>query len=198
MWGFRQTASMIIAAAFAAIIASCGTPATMGAPGHANHGGPIQDVPVREYKLGPGDQLHVVVFGQSGLSGQFVVSVQGTIAYPLIGDIQASGLTVNAFSQALVARLREGYVREPNVSVEITTYRPFYILGEVRNPGTYPFSPGLTVVRAVATAGGFTDRANTRRVFVQHSDETAERQYLLTTGTPVEPGDTVRIPERLF
>ncbi|MES1156680.1 MAG: polysaccharide biosynthesis/export family protein [Alphaproteobacteria bacterium] len=150
-----------------------------------------------EYKLGPGDQLRVTVFGEADLSGLFVVSTQGTIAYPLTGPVNAAGLTLSELTAQLRTDL-QAYVREPNVSVEVATYRPFFILGEVNHPGTYPYSPHLTALNAVATAGGFTYRANEHRIFIKHADESNEREYQLSNSTPILPGDTVRIGERLF
>ncbi len=150
-----------------------------------------------EYRLGPGDQLRITVFNEAELTGQYVVGSQGTISYPLVGTVQASGLTLAEFSQALQEALG-AYIRQPNVSVEVANYRPFFILGEVQRPGTYPYSANLTVLNAVATAGGFTYRANQGRVYIRHANEAQERVYELTIATPVLPGDTIRIGERLF
>src|SRR5690606_1743842 len=116
---------------------------------------------------------------------------------PLVGTVQASGLTLSEFSLILQEALSE-YIRQPNVSVEVANYRPFFILGEVQRPGTYPYSANLTVLNAVATAGGFTYRANQGRVYIRHANEPQERAYELTIATPVLPGDTIRIGERLF
>jgi polysaccharide export outer membrane protein len=157
---------------------------------------PLQEFDA-EYRLGPGDQLRVIVFGEPQLSDTFVVGSQGSISYPLIGEVQASGLTIPEFSGSLQTELSR-YLRSPNVSVEVANYRPFFILGEVQRPGTYAYSANLTVHNAVATAGGFTYRANTRRVFIKHANEAEEREYALTSATPVLPGDTVRISERRF
>jgi len=154
-------------------------------------------VETAEYKLGPGDQIRITVFNEPDLTGPFTVGSQGTIAYPLVGSIRAGGLTIPEFTQALQTALAE-YVRSPSVAVEITNYRPFFILGEVQRPGTYAYSADLTVLNAVATAGGFTYRANRGRVFIRRASETVEREYQLTVATPVLPGDTVRIGERLF
>jgi polysaccharide export outer membrane protein len=137
------------------------------------------------------------VFGEADLTGQFVVGSQGSVAYPLVGEVQAAGLTLQEFTDQLRRKLTS-FIRQPIVSVEVTNYRPFFILGEVSRPGTYPYAARLTVQNAVATAGGFTYRANQRRVFIKHADEEVEREYELTTTTPVLPGDTVRIPERRF
>lgn len=157
----------------------------------------LETAAATEYRLGPGDQLRIIVFGEADLTGPYVVSTQGTIAYPLVGSVQAAGLTVSAFTQQLQHQL-EAYVRAPNVSVEVANYRPFFILGEVNRPGTYPYSPHLTVQNAVATAGGFTYRANKGRVYIKHADEPEEHLYNLDNNTPVMPGDTVRIGERFF
>lgn len=150
-----------------------------------------------EYRLGPGDQIRITVFNEPDLTGPFTVGAQGMIAYPLVGSIRAGGLTVPEFTTALQAALST-YVRNPSVAVEITNYRPFFILGEVQRPGQYAYSANLTVPNAVATAGGFTYRANRGRVFITRANETVEREYPLTVATPVLPGDTVRIGERLF
>jgi polysaccharide export outer membrane protein len=171
-------------------MAACGT--TSAAESIATPSAPTTD-----YRLGPADQLRITVFNEPGLTGQFVVGSQGTVAYPLVGDIRAAGLTVAEFTDALRTALSQ-YVRSPSVSVEIANYRPFFILGEVTRPGTYPYSVELTVLNAVATAGGFTYRANQHRVFIRHANESNERSYPLTPSTPVLPGDTVRIGERLF
>jgi len=152
---------------------------------------------VHEYRLGPGDRLRISVYGEAELTGEFVVSTTGVISYPLIGDQPAQGKTVAEFTESLRTALTR-YVLRPNMSIEVLNYRPFFILGEVQEPGTYPYSGGLNVMNAVATAGGFSYRADTRRVFIKHADEVAEREYAVTSTTPVLPGDTIRIPERRF
>lgn len=150
-----------------------------------------------DYRLGAGDQVRITVFNEPELTGQYVVGSSGTIAYPLVGSVTAAGKTVPEFTETLQAALQT-YVRSPSVSVEVTNYRPFFILGEVQRPGTYPYSANLTVLNAVATAGGFTYRANERRVFIRHASGGSELEYPLLPSTPVLPGDTVRIGERLF
>lgn len=152
-----------------------------------------------DYKLGPGDKVRVIVFGEESLSGEFLVpGGAGTIAYPLIGDVQTAGLTVPQLQAALETKLRDGILKEPHVSIEVLNYRPFYILGEVVKPGEYPYTNGLTVMNAVATANGFTYRANTRKVYIKRANAPSESELSLTTATPVEPGDTIRIGERFF
>jgi len=141
--------------------------------------------------------MRVAVFGETELTGQYVVNAQGHVAFPLVGEVPAAGQTLNEFNASLTEALRT-IIRNPSVSVEVTNYRPYFILGEVRTPGTYPYAANLTVVNAVATAQGFTHRANRGSVFIKHAHENAERRYRLTTTTPVQPGDTVRIAERHF
>lgn len=161
----------------------------------------VAATPVRtetSYKLGPGDKLRVITFGEERLSGEFTVNERGLVSLPLVGDIRAGGLTLESFSGEVKTALANGYLNNPRVSVEVLNYRPFYILGEVGKPGEYPFINGLTVINAVATAGGFTYRANIHRVFVRGQNETKEHVESLTSLSSVHPGDTIRIPERLF
>ena len=150
------------------------------------------------YKLGPGDKLRLITFGEERLSGEFTVNERGLVSLPLIGDVKAGGLTLDGFSDEVRTALTGGYLKNPRISVEVLNYRPFYILGEVAKPGEYPFTNGLTVTNAVATAGGFSYRANIHRVFVRGQNEQSEHAEPLTSLTPVHPGDTIRIPERRF
>ncbi|MBL8544356.1 MAG: polysaccharide export protein [Hyphomonadaceae bacterium] len=189
----RFLARWLLAALALALCACAGA----GPVRSGDESSPAQVAQAADYRMGPGDRLRISVFGESELTGEFVVSSNGMVSYPLIGDHQAQGKTLNEFTDSLRAALQR-YVLQPNISVEVMNYRPFFILGEVENPGTYPYSAGLNVMNAVATAGGFSYRADTRRVFIKHADEIAERAYLLTSTTPVLPGDTVRIPERRF
>lgn len=151
-----------------------------------------------EYRLGSGDRLRVIVFGEDTLSGEYTVDGSGAVSLPLIGEVRAGGLSLREFQRAVEASLREGYLNDPRVSAEVMNFRPFYIMGEVREPGEYPFTSGLTVVNAVATAGGFSYRANTRVVFIKRAGSDREVEYPLTVNTPVQPGDTIRIGERFF
>jgi polysaccharide export outer membrane protein len=154
------------------------------------------DIPA--YKLGSGDRIRLLTFGEADLTGEFEVTGAGTVDLPLIGEIHAAGLTTAEFSAAVEAALRKGFLVNPQVSVAILNYRPFYILGEVAKPGEYPFTSGLTVRNAVATANGFTYRADTKHVYIKRANDTRERRYDLTTSTVVAPGDTIRIGERYF
>lgn len=151
-----------------------------------------------DYQLGVADELRITVFNEPNLSGQFVVNSNGMLSLPLIGEVRAAGITVDQLRNQITTRLGDGYLLNPKVSLQVLTYRPFYILGEVNKPGKYPYSTGLTVLNAVATAEGFTYRANKRKVFVKHAGSNEERQVALTPATPVQPGDTIRIGERYF
>jgi polysaccharide export outer membrane protein len=151
-----------------------------------------------DYVLGAGDKVRVTVYGEDSLSGEFVVAGNGKISFPLIGEVQAAGLTVKDFLTQVTTLLSDGYIRDPKVNAEVLNYRPFYILGEVNKPGEYPYTNGLTVLNAIATAGGFTYRANTKSVFIRRANESSEHAYLLSTVPSVAPGDTIRIAERFF
>ena len=150
------------------------------------------------YVLGSGDQLRIIVFGEDNLSGEFFVDGAGMVSLPLVGEVPAAGKTVAQFRSELESRLSDGYLNDPRVSAEVLNYRPFYILGEVEESGEYPYTDGLTVMNAVARAGGFTYRANTRTVFIKRADTDAEVELPLNATLRVMPGDTIRIAERFF
>ncbi|OYW82908.1 MAG: polysaccharide biosynthesis protein [Asticcacaulis sp. 32-58-5] len=150
------------------------------------------------YRMGADDKIRVIVFGEPDLSGEFVVNGQGTVALPLIGEIKASGLTVTELQDQYAAVLREGYLKDPRVSIEVLTFRPFYVLGEVSRPGEYPYVNGMTVMNAIARAQGFTYRANKKRIYIKSADSTEERAVELTQTLTVQPGDTIRVAERYF
>lgn len=152
----------------------------------------------RTYQLGGGDKLRIITFGEDKFSGEFLVSGEGFITFPLLGPISVAGQTAADVAMILTQRLEAEYLREPKVSVEIINFRPIYILGEVSRPGEYPFVEGMTFYIAVAKAGGFTYRANSRRAYVRHENETQEKRIRIDSGTAVFPGDTIRIPQSYF
>jgi protein involved in polysaccharide export with SLBB domain len=183
----------LIPALFAA---ACATSYSSGTRAVDGSGKPAASA---EYQLGPGDQVHLNVYAEPQLSGDYTVSPMGTVAVPLIGEAPAAGLTTTSLAKAVAAGLKkEGVMKHPQVTAQVIAFRPFYILGEVSKPGAYPYSAALTVLSAVATAGGFTYRANTRAVFIKHGDQPAELEYRITTTTTVQPGDTIRVVQRLF
>lgn len=150
------------------------------------------------YALGPNDRIRLKVYGEGDISGEYEVDANGFVSVPLAGHIKASGLTTRQLEGAITSALSKGIVRDPRVNVEIALYRPFYILGEVKKSGEYPYRLGLTVMDAVATAGGFTYRANESKVFLRRAGAGVEEVYTLDAPILVFPGDNIRIPERYF
>ncbi len=194
----RALWALVLAAFLAVSLASCaqGVMAS-GVPAGEESDASVSRI-LDEYRLGVADKVRVTVFGEAALTGEFLVGGNGKISLPLIGETQASGLTISEFQTEVAEALRNGFITEPRVSAEVLNYRPFYILGEVTTPGEYPYTNSLTVLNAVATAGGFTYRADNRRVFIKRADGDREEEFPLTTATRVAPGDTIRIRERLF
>lgn len=152
----------------------------------------------KAYTLDSGDRLRVVVFGQDGLSNSYLVDASGHIAMPLIGTVAARGLTTDELSSRIAERLRQGFVREPHVAVEVEAYRPFFILGEVTQPGQYPYVADMTVETAVAIAGGFGPRAYRQTVMVTRVISGRQVRMTVPVSFPLRPGDTVNVQERWF
>jgi polysaccharide biosynthesis/export protein VpsN len=150
------------------------------------------------YKLGSGDKIRVTVFGHEDLSGEFEVDGSGNVSLPLIRNIKAEGLTPRELEQVVADRLSPDYLVNPRVSVEVLNYRPFYIYGEVTKPGSFPYVNGMTVINAVAMAGGFTYRARTSRVRIIRANDPSRTPQDADKDTPVLPGDVIEVPERYF
>ena len=150
------------------------------------------------YTLDSGDRLRIVVFGQDGLSAIYAVGASGAITMPLIGAVPARGATPASLSQAIAEKLRQGYIREPHVAVEIESYRPFFILGEVTTPGQYAYVPNMSVENAIAIAGGFTPRAQRKTVTLSRNIDGALARGPVPVITSVRPGDTIVVQERWF
>jgi polysaccharide export outer membrane protein len=150
------------------------------------------------YRLDAGDKLRVVVYGQEGLTNTYAIDAGGSITMPLIGLVPARGRTTAELASGIGAKLRNGYIREPSVAVEIESYRPFFILGEVAAPGQYPYVPNMTVESAVAIAGGFSPRARRDEVTLTHADSSGTARFVVPLGSSVSPGDTVMVGERWF
>lgn len=152
----------------------------------------------QQYILGPGDQVRLTVFGEADLSGEFKVGDDGTISLPLIGQIAAKGLTPSQLEQGIAAMLTPDYVKNPTVNIEVMSYRPFFIIGEVNKPGSYPYVSGMTALEAVALAGGFTYRARTEQVLIKRTVGAAPQETLMPIEAAVMPGDVIKIRERYF
>src|ERR1700687_4938119 len=155
----------------------------------------VHDTP---YRLDAGDKLRVVVYGQEGLTNTYAIDAGGSITMPLIGAVPARGRTPAGLAAEISGKLRNGYIREPSVAVEVETYRPFFILGEVAAPGQYAYVPNMSVETAVAIAGGFSPRARRDRVTLTHTDSSGSMRIVVPLGTTLSPGDTVLVGERWF
>lgn len=152
-----------------------------------------------EYRLGPGDRMSVKVFGQSDVSGEFEIATDGSVSMPLVGQVQALNRTVGEFRDLVTKVLDEKYIVDPKVSVEVTNYRPFFILGQVNNAGSFPYRSGMNMRMAVALAGGYTRRASEEpMIVIRRDDEGKQSRYWAHQDTPVLPGDTIEVRRRVF
>jgi len=151
-----------------------------------------------QYKLGPGDQLRVTVFEEPDLSGEFQVGTEGEIALPLIGSVLASGKSLRELVVAIETALLDGFLISPKVNIEVLNHRPFYILGEVYEPGSYAYVSGMTVLNAVALGGGFTHRADKKKITIIRGAGRAKTSSTVSPESVVLPGDMVRVEERFF
>jgi polysaccharide export outer membrane protein len=158
----------------------------------------FHDILTKPYRLDSSDVLRVIVFGQQDLNNTYTVDQAGYIAMPLIGSVAARGLTVRELEAQITNRLKNGYLRDPDVSVEVATYRPVFVMGEVSNAGQYPYVAGMTAQNAIATAGGFTPRGQQNSVDItrQINGEVISGRVPITD--PVRPGDTIYVRERFF
>ncbi len=152
---------------------------------------------VSDYVMGVGDKIQIKVFGEDNLSGVFEVTSTGSISMPLIGEVKAAGLTSSQVQAIIVSKLSDGYMKDPHVSLEVGSYRPFFIVGEVMKPGSYTYVNGMTVINAVALAGGYTYRADKDDIKLKHGG-TGGTEQSAEENSPVVPGDVVTVPERFF
>lgn len=150
------------------------------------------------YRLDTGDRLHIIVFGEPDLSGDYDVDGSGYIRLPLVGQLKTAGLTLVEVEDKLQSKLAAGYLKNPKISVDVINYRPFYIIGEVNKPGEYSYASGMNVLTAVALAGGFTYRADDSDVYIRHKGSTDEVSEPADQTTQVKPGDIIRVAERFF
>jgi polysaccharide export outer membrane protein len=186
----RTLLARLIGALAAGSLAGCAT-APPPPPGFAEATGSV-------YTLSSGDRLRIIVFGQDNLSNTYAVDGSGRISMPLVGLVDARGMTTAALEKAIEARLRNGLMREPKVTVEVEQYRPFFILGEVTSSGQYPFVNGMTVQTAVAIAGGYTPRGQRETADVTRTIRGTPITATVPMTYPVHPGDTITIRERWF
>ncbi|GAC32270.1 polysaccharide biosynthesis/export family protein [Paraglaciecola polaris] len=157
------------------------------------------DASLSQYKLGSGDVIKVTVFGQPDLSLTTKLPNHGVINYPFLGDLSVIGLTGAELEAKLYAGLKGDYLIEPSVSVTVIDYRPFFIDGEVKRPGGYPYQPGLSVDKAAALAGGYTERASKTKIFIRRENESGQQEQLSARSTDVVlPGDIVTVQQSFF
>jgi polysaccharide export outer membrane protein len=155
--------------------------------------------PSAQYALDTGDEVRVTAYGIEGFNNTYNVGDKGTISLPLIGDVSASGKTVDQLQDAIAAALlAKQIVNAPNVNVQISQYRPFYVVGEVKKPGEYPFRPGMTVLTALSVAGGYTFRARTGEVAITRRQGKANVTGAADETAMIQPGDTIRVYEGWF
>jgi protein involved in polysaccharide export with SLBB domain len=152
-----------------------------------------------EYKLGAGDKIRVVVLADPEFSGEYEVDATGNISARMVGRLSVIGMTTAELEAALTERYRSsGYLRNPRISVELLSARPFFIMGEIIKPGSYPYVAGLTVAQAIAIAGGYTRRASSGRIKIKRFGSVAGSEESVTEDSTINPGDIVRVPERFF
>ena len=158
----------------------------------------VPSVKSADYVLGQGDRIRVTVFGHEDLTGEFLLSETDSVSLPLVGVLNFNGATLAEAQKIVVEALKPDYLIDPRVSVEVLEYRPFYIIGEVNNPGAYPFVNGMTVIEAVALGGGFSYRARRNQVLVIRATDQTRAEHKISVNDKVLPGDVVRVQERLF
>lgn len=158
----------------------------------------ISEAATTSPNLQSGEKIKVTVFGEDRLSGEYEIDPGGNVSLPLAGTIKAAGLSQSELESALTRKFQGEYLRDPKVTVEVASFRPFYILGEVSKPGEYPYKGGLNVMSAIALAGGSTYRASRSSVMIKHAGEPGFKEYPLSATIPIIPGDLVRLPERYF
>ena len=190
-----------VAPALAVLLVACAAPGTdPGGPSDAPTEVPgAGDVVVDEtgYRLGEGDRIAIQVFDEPDLTMESRVGSSGAISYSYLGDLRVAGKTTEQIEQEITTLLSNGYLRNPSVNVGIVEFRPFFINGEVRQPGSYPYQPGLTLDRAIALAGGLTDRASTRKMYVMKAGGSGD-EVRAAMSTTIAPGDIVSIKEGFF
>jgi len=149
--------------------------------------------------LRPGEKLKITLYGEEALTGEYDISPAGYVTMPLIGAVRAAGRRQAELARDIEGRFRRGnFLQDPHATVAVVQYKPFYVMGEATTPGEYPFRSGLTVVSAVAMAGGFTYRASRSIVLIRHAGEEIWKEYPLSEPVAIAPGDVIRIPERYF
>ena len=194
----RRVTGWVAACGVALLLAACaGSSGPPPTPLPPVSGGASADLVTSTYRLASGDRVKITVFRHEDLSGEFALDGAGNFAMPLIGEVQAYGVTTRELEARLQQKLQDGYLVEPQVSVEVLNYRPFYILGEVKTPGAYPYVNGMTVLNAVALAGGFSYRAKQSDFLLQRGGSNSGSNEVQGDAALL-PGDIVTVQERFF
>jgi polysaccharide export outer membrane protein len=180
------------------LLSGCASSDTLGVATQEEERSLIESAKTTSPNLLPGEKIKVTVFGEDRLTGEYQIDPGGFVSLPLAGTVKAAGLSKPQLEQSLTKKFQGEYLRDPKVTVEVSGFRPFYILGEVGKPGEYPYASGLDVLSAIALAGGSTYRADRSSILIKHSGETGFKQYPLSPSIPVLPGDLIRLPERYF
>ncbi|PWC52985.1 polysaccharide biosynthesis/export family protein [Azospirillum sp. TSO22-1] len=193
--GRAARALLCVAMLAAALLAGCSSQQSF----------PTEEAPMKignpadAYVLEPGNRVRLIVFGENNLSGDFVVDPVGNVSLPLVGNVVASGVTAKTLAKRIEDLLRkDAYLQDPKVAVEVQTFRPFYVLGEVRQPGEFPYTTGMTVLSAIAKAGGYDYRAREGEVVLVRVIEGEQKEYRAVERAPILPGDIVRVLQRRF
>jgi len=158
----------------------------------------FHEILTQPYQLDSSDRLRILVFGQDDLSNTYTIDQAGYISFPLIGSVAARGKTQQELATEIARKLRQGYLRDPDVSVEVDTYRPVFVMGEVQSAGQYTYVPGMTVQNAIATAGGFSPRARQADVDITRQINGEILNGRVPISDPTRPGDTIYVRERYF
>jgi polysaccharide export outer membrane protein len=187
---------MFAAFALCMVISSCGN--TDSEPATPAQLDSLKEAAAAVPLLSAGETINVIVYGESSLSGKFLIDPSGYVSLPLAGTLKASRFTPAQLGQKLEKQFGSKYLKNPKITVEVAEFRPFYILGEVAKPGVYPYSGGLTVLNAIAIAGGTTYRAKTSAILIQHLGEDQTHEFQLTGPIPILPGDIIQVPRRYF
>ena len=184
-----------LVASIVLLCAGCDGGAVVGTVGEA---APSVDAVSGVPRLQAGEKIKVTVFGEPNLSGDYLVDPGGFVSLPLAGTVKAGGKTKLELEQELAKKFRGEFLRNPKVTVDVSEFRPYYVLGEVSKPGEYPYKSGLTIMSAIAVAGGQTYRASNSTVLVQRAGESVLKEYPINANLPVYPGDLIRLPQRYF
>nr|WP_253072602.1 polysaccharide biosynthesis/export family protein [Sphingomonas sp. H160509] len=188
----RLGSAAVLTGSFALILSGCSASRPPALPSD------LAAKPADVYRLGLGDKLRVNVYGEPALSGEYQIGGSGAVTMPLIGDVRAVGLSARELESALIQRYTAGYLKSPKIAVEVYDFRPYFILGEVQRPGRFPSTEATTVLGAIATAGGFSYRANKKRAFLRRAGTDQEYEIDLAKDVRILPGDVLRIGERYF